>query len=230
VAKSSPTPPSGDEARVLSGLGELARELEAAAAQSEAEGAVADKVFALIGTLDEDARKRLFQREAVRALFEVAADKDAPAGPDDPPGTVYYRTMPGGDKSPWSKKPWTWRDLTSPTPPRQPMPLKTWVPERRVNLFWNGLAVSLVPRRPVTLPEVFYGVYQDMLRNEELAEEHAAWLMKKRDTLSDPSMVTPDGAQSRAIANHNGAVNIHVPGGGFPALNHVGSDADAPAA
>lgn len=195
-----------DDAAALGALAEIAAGLARAASGSEEEKRIADQVFGLLGSLSKDAQKRVMSRPEAQALFEAAADKDPPASPSDPPGTVYYRTF-NGERIPWAKKPWTWKDLET-------MPKKTLRPERRQNLIWNGLAMSVFPRKEYLVPEVFYGVYYDALRSEELAEEHAAWLMKKRDTLSDPSIVTRDGAAARAIANHDGRANVYVPGGG----------------
>lgn len=208
------TPPlsDDDDASALSDLAELAAELGKAAQDSEEEGRIADDIFKRINVLTIDAQKRLFTRPAMKKLFDVAGDKDLPAGHDDPPGTIYYRTI-GGEKTPWSKKPWTWAHLKD-------WPTETWVPERRVTLVWNGLPVTVFPRRPVTLPCVFYGVYADALRNEEIAEQHAAWLFKKRHTLIDPSVVTSAGVEARERANHNGDHNVFSPGGGAIGIDH----------
>jgi hypothetical protein len=215
-----PTDPEEDDAAALTDLSSLAARLGRAAADADEESRTADAIFARIGRLSRPAQRRLFSRPEVAELFELAGDTDTPAKADDPPGTIYYRTV-NGVATPWGKKPWTWADAWK-------FPTKTWIPERRQNLFFNGLAVTVFARRQVTLPEMFYGIYQDSQRNEELAEQHAAYLMKKigPEGLSDPSIVTPDGAQSRSIANHDGRVNVHVPGGGVPALEHVG-DLDA---
>lgn len=216
-----PEPHEEDESAALSDLSSLAARLGAAASASAEEQDAADAIFARLNRLTKEAQRRLFTRPEVRELFEVAAERDEPASADDPPGTIYYR-MIAGAMTPWSKKPWTWHDL------RPPWPTVTWIPERRMNLHFSGLNVSVFPRRSVTLPDVFYGLYQDSLRNQELAEQHASWLMKKSSHLDDPSIVTPDGASSRSVANHDGRLNLHVPGGGVPALAHVG-DMDAEA-
>jgi|SRR5262247_1000809 len=199
-------PLEDDESGALSDLAQLAADLGRAASESEEERRIADEVFNRINRLSKDAQKRLFTRPAIRNLLEVASDRDAPASPDDPPGTVLYRTIQG-ERIAWAKKPWSW-------PEAWKMPTKTWTPEARMDLGWQGLLVTVFRRREVTLPEVFYGVYQDKLKFEEQAEEHAAWLMKKRDTVSDPTILTLQGARSRSIANHDGKLNLHVPGGG----------------
>ena len=215
-----------DESAALSDLSSLAADLGRAAADSEEEQRTADAIFERISRLSRDAQKRLFSREPVQRLFLAAADKDAPGSRDDPPGTIYYRTI-NGEKTPWGKKPWTWGDLWNPPPPRTPMPLKTWEPAMRMTLQWQGLIVTVHAHQEVTLPEVFYGEYRESIRNARLGKEHAEWLMKKRATLTDPSIVTINGAMSRAVANHDGAVNVCGLGQGFPSLEHVGNDLDA---
>lgn len=212
-------PEEEDETAALSEFSTLAARLGAAAAGSAAEQRTAEAIFERVNRLSKDAQRRLFTRPEFRELFELASDRDHPNAADDPPGTIYYRTI-NGAVTPWGKKPWTWHDLRD-------YPTETWVPERKATLIFNGLPVTVFARRRVTLPCVFYGLYMDSQRNEELAEEHAAWLMKKGDgRLTDPSIVSPDGAASRAVANHDGKLNLHVPGGGVPALAHVG-DMDA---
>ena len=213
-----PEPEEDDESAALNDFAGLAQRLGAAAAGSRAEQETADAIFERVNRLTKSAQRRLFERPEFRELFEAAADRDKPGTADDPPGTIYYRNV-NGERTPWGKKPWTWHDVNK-------LPTETWVPERRETLIFNGLPVTVFARRRVTLPCVFYGLYMDKQRNEELAEQHAAWLMKKDTRLDDPSIVTVDGASSRAVANHDGKLNLHVPGGGVPALAHVG-DMDA---
>lgn len=221
-----PPVPEEDESAALSDLAQLAAALGQAASDSEEESKVADEIFSRINRLSVDAQKRLFTRPEVRRIFDAAGERDAPAARhDDPPGTIYYR-MIGGEKTPWSKKPWTWADLRG-------TPTATWVPERRMTLGFCGLLVTVFPRRPVTLPAIFHGIYLGSLRDEELAEEHAAWLFKKRDTLSDPSIITAAGLEARERANHDGKGNVFSPGGGWAGIDHStpgDMDAERPAA
>lgn len=215
------TPEVADaESAVLSRFASLADRLGRAAQGSAEETRVADRIFKLIEKLDPEAQKRLFARPEVKELFSVAAEAETPMSADTPPGTIIYRTIQG-EKIAWSKKPWTWKDLYDPPPPRTPMPTKTWMNgDRKFDLFWNGLAVSLLPNEEYTLPEVFYGLWQDHVRNTKIAQEHAAWLMGKRHTLSDVSVVTEGGARSRALNNHEepGKGNLYRPGGGMISL------------
>lgn len=211
-----------DDAAALSDFAQMAAELGKAAEDSAEEGRIADDIFKRLNTLTLPAQKRLFTRPAMKKLFDVAGDKDTPAGHDDPPGTIYYR-MIGGEKTPWSKKPWAWAHLKN-------WPTETWIPERRMTLGWNGLLVTVYPRRPVTLPCVFHGVYADSLRNEEIAEQHAAWLFKKDGgkALLDPSVLTSAGVESRERANHDGTHNVFSPGGGAQGIDHASAgDMDA---
>src|SRR5262245_5703878 len=119
-----PEPPADqeeDEAPALSDLARLAAELGQAASESAEEGRVADEIFARIDRLSPAARRRLFQRPAVQALFDRAGDTEAAGSADDPPGTIYYR-MIGGEKTPWSKKPYTWTYMW------EHFPTHTWEP------------------------------------------------------------------------------------------------------
>lgn len=219
------TDPAGeeeDEAAALTDLAQLAAELGQAAAESAEEGRIADEVFARINRLTIDAQKRLFTRPAMKRLFDAAGDKDVPAGHDDPPGTIYYR-MIGGERTPWSKKPWTWSWLWS------KYPTKTWEPSISTPLGFQGLLVTVFAHQETTLPEVFYGVYRDHLSNVRLAMEHAAWLFKKRHALpADPSIITSAGVESRERANHDGAHNVFALNAGVAGIDHASQgDLDA---
>lgn len=211
-----------DESAALADLAGLAAQLGRDASDSAEEAATASAIFDRINRLSKDAQRRLFTRPAIRQLFDAAADRDDPPSADDPPGTVYYRTI-GGEKVPWSKKPWTWADAWK-------METETWIPERRMTLGFQGLMVTVHQRQRTTLPCVFYGIYQDAIRNEGLAEEHRDWLFMHGDGhLTDPSIVTEGGARSRGVNNHPrtaGYGNLCMPGGGVPNLEHVG-DLDA---
>jgi len=200
-----------DEAPALSDLARLAAELGQAASESAEEGRVADEIFARIDRLSPAARRRLFQRPAVRALFDRAGDTEAAGSPDDPPGTIYYRTI-AGEKTPWSKKPWSWSYLW------EHFETRTWEPARRLDLGFQGLLVSVFPGQEVTLPAVFHAIYRDHLLQTQLGEEHRDFLFGRRHTLRDPGMVSAGGMQSRAINNHPsepGRGNVCAPGAGW---------------
>jgi hypothetical protein len=188
-------------------MGGFAAAFEAAAGDEEKTNEAVRAFFELTESLSPDASKRLFSRPEVRAFFEVASDNEpAPASRDDPPGTIYTK-LTGGERIPFTKKPWTWRDAWK-------MPTKTWEPSITETLGFQGLLVTVWAQQEVTLPEVFYGIYHDSLKQRRIAQEHAAWLFKKRDTLSDPSITTEGGRRARGIANHDGKVNIFAPGAG----------------
>ncbi len=204
-----------DDAAALSDIAELAKELGAAGKDAAKASKAADDILARIGELDEDAQLRLMSKPLLKKLLTRVLETEHPQNHDAPPGTISYKTMPGGDKAPWDKKPWTWADLYNPKPPHQPMPLKTWMPGKTIPIGWQGLMVTVQARKQTTLPEVFFGIYMDHYHNVELSEQHAAFLMKKGPLPADPSILTVSGAQSRAVANHDGRVNIHVPGGGI---------------
>lgn len=222
---------SDDDAKALTDLQRIALELGRAAADSQEEQRAADHIFRLLEGLTAGARSRLFQNNAVKRLFEMAVDKEAnaPGAPNDPPGTIYYRTV-NGERIPWRKKPWTWSDLRT-------WPTKEWIPDKQRNLGWNGLMVTVRPRRPVRLPECFHGVYESAVANEEAAEQHAAYLFgSSNDAPQDRSILTDGSGRVRAtsmMGRHKGVdQNVHVPGGGFvaqePGNAHTAEELDAP--
>lgn len=212
---------SDDDTRALTDLQRIALELGRAAGDSAEEQRAADHIWSLLNSLTKGAQGRLFQNPAVQRLFQTATEKEQVARTDDPPGTIYYRTL-NGEKIAWSKKPWTWNDLYNPPPPRTPMPTKTWRPERQENLIWNGLAVTVFPRRNVTLPEVFYGLYEDSMRQHELAEQHARYMFADSDKPpEDPGMITVGTSVARSTSlrgTHKGVNHgVYGPGQGFVA-------------
>lgn len=211
----TPTSDPTDDAAATNDLAELALALGQAGKDAEKASAAADAILERIAALDEDAQNRLMAKPLVQKLMSRVVETEHAPSKSDPPGTIYYKTSPGGDRAAWSKKPWTWADLYNPPPPHKPMPLKTWEPARTQLLAWNGLFVTVMAAQEVTLPEVFYGIYRDSLANTKLAEQHAAYLMKKAGVPADPSIVTANGAMARAVANHDGSKNIHQPGGGL---------------
>lgn len=210
---------SDDDGKALTELQKIALALGGAASDSEEEQRQADRIWGLLNGLTKGAQSRLFANQNVQKLFNLATEKENLGRADDPPGTIYYRTL-NGERIPWTKKPWTWADLYRPPAPRQPMPLKTWMVTQRMNIGWNGLFVTLPSRREVTLPEVFYGIYQDHFKQVELGEQHAAFMFAESNAQpSDPGMITSGTANARATSMrgvHKGiSQNVYVPGGGF---------------
>ena len=211
-----------DDAAVLRKMGGFAAAFEAAAGDEEKVNDAARAFFELTEGLTPAASKRLFSRPEVRAFFEVVSENEvAPASRDDPPGTIYSRVV-GGERIAFTKKPWTWADAWK-------IPTKTWEPSITETLGFQGLLVTVFAQEQVTLPEVFYGIYHDCLKQRRIAQEHAAWIFKKRDTLSDPSVTTEGSRKSRGIANHDGKVNIFALGAG-PIGPRVPGDIDYEAA
>jgi hypothetical protein len=196
-----------DDAAALSDIAGIAAELASAGKDAEKASALVDDIMERIASLDDEAQGRLMGRPAMQKLLRKALETETPPKKTDPPGTIYFKTSPGGDKAAWSKKPYTWADLKD-------MPTQTWIPHATMLLGFQGLFVTIKARQRTTLPEVFYGVYEDSLNNIELAEQHAAYFFKKGGVPKDPSILTPDGARSRALANHRGDVNIYEPGKG----------------
>ena len=195
----------GDAIRSLT---PFAAALDKAAKDSDEERAAASAIFDALDKFDDETQKRIMRHPALRGLFQTLTTVDEPANGDDPPGTIYYRSVMG-EKHPWTKKPWTWQEAW------RRFPTKTWTNvDRKVDLGWQGLLVSLGPMQEVTLPEPFHGVWQRWLIDLKDAREHAEFLFKKRESVRDDSILTAAGMQARALANHAGALNLFNPGGG----------------
>jgi hypothetical protein len=133
---------------------------------------------------------------------------------DDPPGTIYYRAISAnGEKAPWSKKPWTWADMAK-------FERKVIVTQKRETLVWQGLPVTVHPRRENWVPEPFYGIWMDSQIQTETAEQHSAYMFGKGPPPRDTTVIASGTANVRATTRgHSGDKNIHVPGGGFTAVD-----------
>jgi len=204
-----------DESSELKELAKLAADLVAAGEDVDAAVKVAQEIDARVGALPESARKKLLEQPAVKNLLAQALEpyEKAKGNAEEPPGSYIYRVV-NGNRVPAGKKPWTlqWLNTRYPT--------KTWRNvDRQITLGFMGIMVTLRPRQEVTLPEPFHGVWERWLIDQDLANEHAEYMFKKRDRVSDPSILSPSSNLVRETATgHNGEANTYVPGGGVPAF------------
>lgn len=188
--------PTPDEAS--DELARLGAALAQVAGNKAAQRRVVGELEALITRLPVNEYANLLDNEVVQQFVERMTERKVQENKGDPPGTIYNRGTLAQ-----VKKPWSWADLKD-------APKKTWTPNRSTSLTWNGLTVYVHADEEVTLPEVFHGVWEDHVRATKLGREHAEWLMRKRDRLSDPGIISPEGARARAT----GEGGHYLPGGG----------------
>lgn len=195
----------------LSGLlAEMATTLQQAAQDEAAQATALNDIVQRLTKLPDDAKRKLAQMPVFQQLAEVHAEHVAQQRPDDRPGTVYSGMIAGIPVKAMTKKPWTESDLRK-LVERGEMPVVDFMPWTTQPVIWNSLVRNFIARRRIRVEKCFVDVYLESQRLTEVAEEHAAWLFKKRNSLpSDPGVITPEGARARGT----GTEGHYLPGGG----------------
>lgn len=164
-----------------------------------------DQIFRLLGKLDEDDRKGLMKDAEFRKMIESLAEEEHAAPKGRRPGEVY------GEGFAKQAVPWTMADLAEFHPDGSPKtPWVEFISPVTETVWWNGLPMTFFARRRHRVPEVFYGVLMDTLQQQELNQEHAEYLMRQRDDVSDPSIISMQSRRVRASADKG----HYLPGGG----------------
>lgn len=195
----------------LAELAELGASLADDAADAAKKQETLSAILDTIGTLDKDTARDLFKNEKVQRLIELASTELAESS-DDRPGSI--RTTRDGAPLPFAqKKPWTENDLTRMIERGEMEMVHNYRPPTSIPVIWNGLRRNFRAKQSITCPKCFVDVYEQHLTAEDLAEQHAAWLMGKRDTLGDLSLLTEGGVRSRNTGTPGHG--HYVPGGGL---------------
>lgn len=195
---SGPKEDAGDLGALLAGLG-AAIQKEGVNKQERARAI--EQVEGLIGQLDPKDYPELAKSPAMQAFLEVLAEHKAESAPaTDPPGTIYR------DKNgiAVSKKPWTLRDCY------EQYLLVEFTPLESKLVLFAGVPWYFVAEETVRVPKIFVDTYLESRRQTRVAYEHAQYLFKKGDRLSDPTVLTPVTARVRA----SGDGGWFEPGGG----------------
>jgi hypothetical protein len=168
------------------------------------------KILDTIGTLDKDTAKELFKDPQVQRLIELASGELAETS-DDRPGSI--RSGPFGQKKPWNEA-----DLTKLIESGEMEMVRNYRPITTTPVIWNGLRRDFRARQLITCPGCFIYVYEQSLTAQEIAEQHAAWLMRMpgSDRLEDWSVVTEGGLRARGTGTPGHG--HYVPGGGNVAM------------
>lgn len=193
----------------LANIADLAKGLADAAEDQTKRNKLVDGILDEIGSLDKDDAKALFRDERVQALIEAVTEERAESS-DDRPGTIYAGMIGSTPVKGFTKKAWTESDLRKEVE-KGHATIVRYTPRSTQPVIWNGLVRQFVEDEPMWVEDTFIGIYEESLFATKAAADHAQWLMRKRDTLRDPSMVTPNGAKARAT----GSSGWYVPGGGM---------------
>lgn len=191
----------------LSDLAALGSALGAAAGKAKEADKVKNLILEKFETLDIDTAKALLKDERVQRLLEVLTDERAQAA-GDPPGYVREGWIGNTKVQGFTKKEWTEADLRN--QPNAAGKLVTFTPGETIPIFWNGLMRQFIADEEITVEACFKYIYDQHRLATKQAREHAAYLFKQRDTLSDTSMVTAEGARARGT----GETGWYKPGAG----------------
>ena len=191
----------------LEELAKLGMALASKAGSAMEQEKIKDDILRKIGSLDQDVAKRLFRDERIQRLVEIASDDQAQRG-EEPPGFIKDGYIGSTPVHGFVKKEWTEADLRA----RRDSAGKfiTFIPHETIPVFWNGLRRQLIADEEVTIERCFYDVYQEHRRLTKVAKEHAEYLYRKRDSLSEPGVVGESSARARGMAE----VGWYSPGGG----------------
>mgnify|MGYP001562722324 CR=1 FL=1 len=194
VPEPTPEAGQGDTAATLISLGQAFL----AMAQEKTDKAKAMVGIAdMLGKLSAADYPALLDHPEVQRFVDGLIKQKAEST-DDPPGTIYNKGTLAEHK-----KPWQWRDLDN-------AERITFTPNETRLIVFNGLPLTIIADVENTVPAPFYGLYVESKRNTRFAQEHAEWLMRKRDNPTHPDMATPDSVRARAI----GGVGWYEPGSG----------------
>lgn len=192
---------------VLAGLMALAQGLEDKKKQA---GAV-EQLAALIDKIDFRAYPDLAKNEAIQTLVERVSDS-RPVSADLEPGQEIGKDMTN------RKIEWTWRKVMENPKADPALEYVEWEPRFSDVIIWNGLRIRVVEDVPMRTPRVFKDIHDEARRGQKTAQEHAEWLMRKRNNLSDPTLLGKlddlQGMKARGFVQSG----IFEPGGGMNML------------
>lgn len=210
-----------DTQTALDDLALLGQALAKTANKTKEQEKVKDAILDTIATLDKDVAKAIFKDERIQQLVEMISDEKA-QNSTDPPGTIKPGWIGNTQVNGFTKKEWTEADLAKCRDGAGKF--VTFTPVETVPVFWNGIMRQLIADEEITVEKCFKDIYDEHRRQLRRAGEHAAYLFKQRDTLSDPSMVTAEGARVRGLAEQG----WFKPGGGSIITRAVESGGETP--
>jgi hypothetical protein len=197
-------PAQGD---VLAGLMALAKGLED---KQKQESAIGD-LTRLLDKIDFRAYPDLAKSEAIQTLIERVSE----AAPTD--GTLLPGMESGKDMTN-RKVEWTWRDVMENKRQDPALEYVEWEPRFSDVIIWNGLKIRVTDGQMIRTPRAFKDTHDEARRGMKAVQEHAEWLSRKRNNLSDSTMLGKvddlQGMKARGYIE----VGSFAPGGGLNML------------
>lgn len=170
-----------------------------------------DEIGRLLASLNPSDYPKLMENPAIEKVLDMLDERQQAKSPNDPPGTIYDAgTMAQ------RKKPWTERDLRL-IIERGDMPIvEIPDPRKTTTITWNGLTRVIIADRPNWLEKCFADVYYESRHNERAGKEHADYMFRNANSVSDPSILNEGSMRVRAMVEKlPGAPELYRPGGGW---------------
>ncbi len=202
---------------VFQQLVQLAQAAGGVAKKKQERGAILDQVADLLNKLDPQAYSELLEHPAVAKLTEQVVQAKV-ANNDVPPGADLGPAI--------GKKPWTARDLA---PDR--MDQATWTPRMSCPITYNGITLYVQEDVEITTPKCFKDIHDESRLRMRHAKEHIDYIMRKRDSVSDPTMLT-DGSMrvrgrfSGGDARVSKGLDIEVPDTDRPGMDMAADEGE----
>ena len=201
------------EANVTDELKALASKLYRVAEDKAERGKTLDELETFLARLPSKDFPELAQSEIVQNFVEMMMARSSETRPDDPPGTVYNR----GAINQY-KKAWTEEDLR-----RSDIAVMEFEVNEPETVVWCGIRRDYQPGTVYYDYRCFVDLIREKARNLRLAEEHVAYMFKRRNSLTDITIANMSTARIRGTADQGS----YVPAGGFfePGYS-IGSDTE----
>jgi hypothetical protein len=172
-------------------LKQLAASLYKVADNKAERGKKLDELEGFLKRLDAKDFPELANSEIVMRFIDMIAERKSEINKDDPPGTIYNRGTIGQ-----YKKAWTEHDLRT-----SDIAIVEFEVNEPETVVWNGLRRDYEPGITYADYRCFIDQIRERNRNLRLAEEHAEYLFKLRQTLTDNGIATMGTARVRGSAD-----------------------------
>lgn len=200
-------PPAVQEDGLTAALTGLTRMLGQAQTKKTKQADIIAQIEKVLEGIDPDEYPDIAKSDVVQQLFDavVAQKTDSAASTGQAPGSiVWVRSPQTGLMVAASKVPWHETHLAG-------MDKITFTLDHAETVIWQGLRRDYQPDVEYTDYRCFYDLIREGRKNMRLGAEHAEYLMKKRNTLSDPTIATVGTGVVRGTADQG----TYVPAGGL---------------
>ncbi|HXF02802.1 MAG TPA: hypothetical protein VN601_07410 [Arthrobacter sp.] len=198
---------------VFQQLVQLAQAAGGMAKKKQERSAILDQVADLLNKLDPEAYGEILEHPAVAKLTDQivqqkTGDRTVPPGTDLGPAI--------------GKKPWTARDLSE-----DHMDWVVWTPRLSCPITYNGVTLYVQEDVEIRSPKCFKDIHDEARRITRMGKEHIDFIMRKRDSVSDPNILADGSRRVRGRFTGGDArvgkgLDIEVPDSDRPGIGEAG--------